>query len=144
MNDWDDNWHIVGEYDGYEIWTRGVFPPCSSEVVGVWCSLPHPDNLLDEVHNRRWRSGEECWNIWLLFQYDSWGATSLTGVPEEGAILASIGHMNGDPVMLEVLAYTGDDKNANDVDEFIAPLYEALLYTLQEECSVPLGEKQKW
>lgn len=127
-----NDFRLIGQINGYDVYTKGVDEREMSAVVGVYCELPEPEELWDSFVQEWLVDKGTQWSCWMRFQYDSWGASYVFEQDAVPAITATIGHHGGRPIMLEVICATGDDKGPGDVAEFIDGLYNLVRETLMD------------
>lgn len=146
-----DTYREVGEVLGYPVYTTGVDSRRLDALIGFWFALPKPSELFDKLVEKRGSSGEYTYydwcdsygHDWMLFEFNTWGATDMTGVEEDGTVTVRLGSHGGWPVFIELNVHTqGDMVLGDDISEFVEPLYDILLEVLQETHGLPLPDKE--
>ena len=125
---------LVGNIQGYNVYTPGVNSRRYDGIIGAWHSLPKRKDLMSSLSRSKWSLSFDDGSTWMNIQYDSWGASGVHNRDECAAITASIGSHLGMPVLLEVILDTGNDAGPEDIEKFAFELYDIVLRVLYEEC----------
>lgn len=148
-----EKYRIVGWIGDYPVYSYGIQERREDALIGFWFDLPSLDKIWDSIVQRREGDNSSfTWTCphghnWMSIEVNTWGATNVTGIEEDGSVDVRLGTHGGYPLFIELICHTGNDfPRYSDISELVEPLYRILLEVLQASSPTELmpHEQMGW